>query len=339
MPPVRKSANNGPNSTLSSNSNPPQEAAAETAEPSQSDIVPIYTGRHLWSAVRPTPPATLSPPLVAYDELPFPKSDRAKLPPCTVRWQFTGRFSLNREEDIARGSFRVQVRRFLTAKGAASVDCNVNFPRNIGRGRFVEITVAPESLATLAEVQLVFNGSPLQRLFVGPALPKTAMVVEVLGIPSANARSETARYIALSLHPFIRVHDVWVAQISYANDPTPPEDTNRMQVLVSSVAGTDGGIDPSKVHNIPGYIRIGGVECEVSYIGRLPWCTTCCSVAASFHKFENCPRRRCFRCSEQGHTASQCTAEVASPFADDAMAEQQMVEERRGTNALNYGSA
>lgn len=229
MPAVRNNANNG--TTTSTNTRATVEASTATAEPSQADIVPIHTGRHLWSAIHPTPPATLSPPLVAYEELPFPRSDRAKLPPCTVCWQFTGRFSVNREEDIVCGSFCVQVRRFLTAKSATSVNCTINFPRGVGRGRFVEITIAPESLAALAEVLLVFNGSPLQQLFIGPALLKTAMVIEVLGIPNANACSKTACYIALSLHPFICVHDVWVAQLSYANDPTPPEDTNHMQVV------------------------------------------------------------------------------------------------------------
>ena len=50
-------------------------------EPDQNDIVLIYTGRHMWSSIRPSEPGELSPPLVAYEELPFPKGDRAKLPP------------------------------------------------------------------------------------------------------------------------------------------------------------------------------------------------------------------------------------------------------------------
>lgn len=96
-------------------------------EPDQNDIVLIYTGRHMWSSIRPSEPGELSPPLVAYEELPFPKGDRAKLSSCTVRWQFIGRFSINREEDIARGSFRLQVRRFLVAQNVAKTDSSVNF--------------------------------------------------------------------------------------------------------------------------------------------------------------------------------------------------------------------
>lgn len=345
MPPTRNRSTGNvnlstdPNSRASTAADDNMDAAdaimAGLEEPDQADIVPIYTGRHMWSSTRPSKPGELSPPVVAYEELPFPKGDRAKLPPCTVRWQFTGRFSINREEDIARGSFRVQVRRFLAAQKIAHAECSINFPRGVGRGRFVEITVDPTALAALAQVKLVFNGSALQRLFVGPALPKTAMVIEVLGVPASNAKDETARYIALRLQPFVRVHDVWVAQISYANDPTPPQDTNRMVVLASSAAGKDGGIDPNSVHAIPGYLKIGGAECELSYVGRLPWCTTCRSTASQYHTFDNCPRRRCFNCRASGHSAAQCTAAIG---ADASAAVQQAQEESRGTNDLNYGS-
>lgn len=100
-----------------------------------------------------------------------------------------GRFSINREEDIARGSFHHQVRRFLVAQNVAKTDSSVNFPRGVGRGGFVEITVGSSTPTALAQVNLVFSGSPLQRLFVGPALPKTAMVVEVLGVPASNAKN------------------------------------------------------------------------------------------------------------------------------------------------------
>lgn len=168
----------------------------------------------------------------------------------------------------------------------------------------MEITVDSSTPTALAQVNLVFSGSPLQRLFVGPALPKAAMVVEVLGVPASNAKNETARYISLRLQPFVNVHDVWVAQIPCANNPTPPEGTNRMVVLASSTAGKDGGVDPNSVHAIPGYIKVGGAECELSYIGRLPWCTTCRSAARQYHTFDNCPRRLCFNCRESGHSAA-----------------------------------
>lgn len=85
---------------------------------------------------------------------------------------------------------------------------------------------------------------------------------------------------------------------------TPPEGTNRMVVLASSTAGKDGGVDPNSVHAIPGYIKVGGAECELSYIGRLPWCTTCRSAAGQYHTFDNCPRRLCFNCRESGHSAA-----------------------------------
>ncbi|CDR98901.1 hypothetical protein [Sporisorium scitamineum] len=252
-------------------------------EPDQTAIVPIYTGKHLWSGKRPTepmPPGTICAPEVAYEELPSPNGDRAKLPPCTVRWQFTGAFNLNRDEGIARGSFRVQVRHALAAKKMVNVDCAISFPRGTGRQKLVEITVAPDVLATLAE-------------------------------------------------PYVRVHDVWATQISFLNDPTPPEDTNNMVALVSSAVSADGGIDPARVHAIPGYIKLGGADCELHYVGRLAWCTTCKADAGNFHLFELCPRRRCYNCREYGHAAHQCTAETAASNTDADMADQQAADNHR----------
>ncbi|UTT94516.1 hypothetical protein NDA17_003394 [Ustilago hordei] len=237
-------------------------------EPDQNDIVLIYTGRHMWSSIRPSEP---------------------------------GPFSINREEDIARGSFRLQVRRFLVAQNVAKTDSSVNF-----RVGLAEVVSWKSPLTLVLPPPLLksiwFSVAPLQRLFVGPALPKAAMVVEVLGVPASNAKNETARYISLRLQPFVNVHDVWVAQIPCANNPTPLESTNRMAVLASSTAGKDGGVDPNSVHAIPGYIKVGGAECELSYIGRLPWCTTCRSAARQYHTFDNCPRRLCFNCRESGHS-------------------------------------
>ncbi|SPO45891.1 uncharacterized protein PSANT_03577 [Moesziomyces antarcticus] len=240
-------------------------------KPFKDQIPPIYTGRHLWSDIRPTTSNMLPSPLVAYEELPLPNSDRAELPSCTVRWRFTGRFSLNREEDIARGSIRLQVRRFLASNNSVNTSCMVNFPRGVGRGRVVEVTVSPENLDTVAAVQLVFNGSQLQRLFVGPDLPRTSLVIEVLGIPLPlrTAWFETAANIASLLQPHVRVHDIWVAQKSYANDPTPPEDTNNMVALASLSPGEDGGVDPYSFHSLPDYLNVGGAECKLVYARRL----------------------------------------------------------------------
>lgn len=147
----------------------------------------------------------------------------------------------------------------------------VNFPRGVGRGRVVEVTVSPENLDTVAAVQLVFNGSQLQRLFVSPDLPKTSLVIEVLGIPLPlrTAWFERAANIASLLQPHVRVHDIWVAQKSYANDPTPPEDTNKMVVLASLSPGEDGGVDPYSFHSLPGYLNVGGAECKLVYARRL----------------------------------------------------------------------
>ncbi|KAJ1033400.1 hypothetical protein NDA13_001391 [Ustilago tritici] len=213
---------------------------------------------------------------------------------------FTGRFNLNREEGIARGSLLVQARRYLEAKGIRQPDCLVNFP---------------EVLAVAAIPQ---------RLFVGPAIPRNYLVIE------------TARYIATSLRNYVQVHDVWVAQISYANDPTPPADTNRLVALVSTPRGSVGGLDPTKLHAIPGFLRIGNSDCELFYMGRLQWCTTCGGNTGRFHTFEDCPRRKCFRCQETGHSAAVCTADFPIDDTDDDISRQQEAEAAHEANNLNY---
>lgn len=86
MPPTRNRNAATPNPANESQLDRASRELAKSTEPAQDGIVPIYTGRHLWSGTRPPAPDQISPPLVAYEELPFPNSDRSKLPPCTVRW-------------------------------------------------------------------------------------------------------------------------------------------------------------------------------------------------------------------------------------------------------------
>ncbi|SPC60820.1 related to Retrovirus-related POL polyprotein [Ustilago sp. UG-2017b] len=267
-------------------------------EPDQTAIVPIYTGRHLWSGKRPTeplPPGTICAPEVAYEELPLPNGDRAKLPPCTVRWQFTGAFNLNRDEGIARGSFRVQVRQALTAKKVANVACTISFPRGTGRQKLVEITIAPDVLAALADVKLVFNGSTLQRLFVGPALPNTAMVVDIRGVPLSVSRLATARYIALG----------------YSNQlPQRPHATRRHNQhggsrLIPPPVPMAASTQPE---SMPFLATSNWVtNCELHYVGRLAWCTTCKADTANFHLFDLCPRRRFYNCRGRVRYSSTIT--------------------------------
>ncbi|SPC65742.1 uncharacterized protein UHOD_12171 [Ustilago sp. UG-2017b] len=180
-------------------------------EPDQNDIVLIYTGRHMWSSIRPSEPGELSPPLVAYEELPFPKGDRAKLPPlyCPL---------------AVHGTIQHQPRRghcsWILSPSSSPLSCR------------------PERRQDRQLINLVFSGSPLQRLFVGPALPKTAMVVEVLGVPASNAKNETARYIALRLQPFVNVHDVWAAFLGAPLAVLLPANTTLSTTVLAVFAST-----------------------------------------------------------------------------------------------------
>lgn len=133
------------------------------AEPDLESFSPIVSGMHLWASHRqnaanapPAGPGTLPAPLVPWDDLPFPRSDRAKLAPSTIRWQFTGRFNLNCEEAVAQGSICIQVKRWLEHKGFPNPSFTVNFPRGAGRGRFVDVNVDHCQMVALADMPLVF---------------------------------------------------------------------------------------------------------------------------------------------------------------------------------------
>ncbi|KAJ1017919.1 hypothetical protein NDA13_006530 [Ustilago tritici] len=298
-------------------------------EPDQGAFVAIKTGQLVWTRTR------TNKPVAPYEDLPFPKSGQAKLPPCTVRWQFTGCFNLNRKEDVTHGSIRVQIQCFLVSKGIIEVQCHVNFPCGVGHGRFVEITVPADHLQIVKDAPLVFNGEALQHLFLGPALECTSLVVEVLNFPNAKTLKETGQYITQTLKEYVQVHDVWVAQISYANDPTPPEDTNCLHLLVTIPPGRDGGMDPSKQHTIPGFLHIGKHKCELQYSGQLEWCNTCKSTSEFFHTFNNCPHHHCYNCGKTSHAFNTCPEEFQG---NTEMADQQAEETCHGTNNLNYSS-
>lgn len=329
---VPTGADAGGGGTSSGNAQEP--STDDDLDEPEGDFTPIYTGRFVWSAKKATQP------LVPYEELPFKKSDRAKLPALTVRWEFTGKFSLNRDEDIARGSLRVQASRYLVQHGVTAPECVVNFPEGVGKNRFVDIRVPLEQFSHLKDAPLVFNKSKLQRIFIGPAFPPNYLVIGVGNVPPYGADPITARQIALALRQFVAVHDIWISQVSYADDPTPPADTNRWVALVSVEMETGGGIDPNKFHAIPGYIRLLENDCILSYIGRLDWCTSCRSQAEYYHDFNSCPRQRCFNCGKMGHRIANCNEEVPAAYdGDDAMVVQQANEDANGANRLDYGTA
>lgn len=276
-------------------------------EPDLDSIQCVATGLHLWAARRsnagPVAAGTLAPPMVPFEDLPLPRSDRAKLDPCTIRWQFTGRFSLNREEAVARGSLIIQVKCFLQFKNAYNPNFTVTFPRNVGRGRFVDVHVHHNSMQALADAPLVFRGARLQRHLIGPTLPETALVIEITGGGQSSDKRETAQSIATVLQPYAQVHDVW---LEMDNTDSTPRPTNTFYALVSTTPTASGGVSPARVQAIPGHIKLHGKECILAYPGRLDWCTTCRSSITQFHSFEDCPRRRCFHCEENGHNAARC---------------------------------
>lgn len=260
-----------------------ESATAEVSAEPEGDFTPIYTVRFVWSAKK------AAEPLFPYEELTFKKSDHARLSALTVRWELTGKFSLDREEDIARGSLRVQTRRYLEKQGVAALDCVVNFPEGMGRNRSVDIRVPLEQFSHLKDAPLIFNKSKLQRISIGPAFPPNYLVIGIGNVPSYSADQVTARQIAFALQQYVAVPDIWVSQVSCANDPTHPANTNRWLALVSIEMETGGGIDFNKIHVIPG---LRENDCTLTYIGRSNWCTSCKSQAEYFHNFSSCPHQR-----------------------------------------------
>ncbi|KAJ1024595.1 hypothetical protein NDA13_004524 [Ustilago tritici] len=89
---------------------------------------------------------------------------------------------------------------------------------------------------------------------VPPSLPCNYLALEILNIPQTNAPTATIHYVAQSLKTYAQVHDVWVHQVSYPNDPTPPANINVFITLISTPAGDKGGLDLVRLHAIPGYV-------------------------------------------------------------------------------------
>ncbi|SYW75009.1 uncharacterized protein UBRO2_00419 [Ustilago bromivora] len=225
----------------------------------------------------------------------------------------------------------------LQAKGIQAPDCVVNFPCGTGLNRFVEITVTCDHLASLSEVSLVFNQTSLQCVLIGLALPRNSLALEILNVPQANTPTATACYVAQSLKDYVQVHDVWICQISYPNDSTPLADTNVFIALISTSVGDEGGLDPVRLHAIPGYVRILTNDCELNYVGRLQWCPACKSKAKTFHTFEDCPSRLCHKCQHSRHIAAACP-NASSDAGNATAATQQAEENARGALTLDYGA-
>ncbi|KAJ1026652.1 hypothetical protein NDA13_004025 [Ustilago tritici] len=77
-----------------------------------------------------------------------------------------------------------------------------------------------------------------------------SLTLEILDVPQANAPTATARYVAQSLKAYVQVHNVWIRQVSYHNNPMPPTNTNVYIALISTPAGDEGGLDPVQLHVI-----------------------------------------------------------------------------------------
>ncbi|KAJ1031514.1 hypothetical protein NDA13_001905 [Ustilago tritici] len=320
-------------------------AAGQFEEPDTKAFATVVMGHHFWAARRNTnagpncSPTELVPPLVPFEDLPLPRSDRARIAACTIRWQFTGHFNLNREDNVAHSSVTVQVKCYLEFKGFPNPVFTVNFPRGVGHGRFVDICVDPDRMAALSEAPLVFCGSKLQHHLIGPALPHSALVVEVSNFSENEDFLLLARTVALFLLPYAKVHDIFAEMHSTRGDPTLRA-ANKLVVLAETTSSANGSHNIAKVQAIPGYINIGGQHCELNYLGRLSWCTTCHSNTTQYHTFDNCPRRCCHNCQEVGHSTALCPQEGQTHLHPDAvMAEQQPKHAASGIKDLNYGSA
>ena len=264
---------------------------------------PIISGLHIWAAPRESVPPIdqpvdqLSPPLVPFKDLPFPRSERAKVGACAIRWQFTGHFNLNKEENSARGSLTIQVKRYLEYRGFMDPAFTVIFPRNVGRGRFVDVNVGHKQMMdALASAPLLFRGARLQRHLVGCTLSRSALVVELTGFSQTDSHHRTAQTVARLLQPYAQVHDIWLEMRSSESDPAP-QPSNKIMVLLETALDAGGYRDFSKVEALPGYLNVNGRECRLQYIGRRDWCTICRSSTIQFHTFNGCPDRRSRYCA------------------------------------------
>ncbi|SYW81232.1 uncharacterized protein UBRO2_04149 [Ustilago bromivora] len=258
---------------------------------------------------------------VPFEELSLPSRDRARLDPCTVRFEFTGSFK-NGDRQKAEWSILSQLKTFFRRFGIENTGPGVSFPTGVGRGKFVDITIGPGHLELLTKAQLSFNKQKLELTLVGPKLPPSTIILEILDVPfQVDARS-AAQTVAFKIHErqVGKVWDIWKVEHGL---PAEFSDSNgrRQYSLVAALVPTalpSGKIAATTIISIPGYISLHCKHCLVKFNGRPDWCTRCKSDAQHFHVFGQCQKLECFHCKDFGHTADKCPKKQAEALAKPA---------------------
>ncbi|CDR88573.1 uncharacterized protein SPSC_04400 [Sporisorium scitamineum] len=288
-------------------------------EPDERSFDVQLHAEHIWTN------RTVANHIVApFEELPLPSCDRARLDPCSVRFEFIGPFK-NADRSKAEWSILTQLKTFFRRFNVDNAGPGISFPTVVGRGNFVDITVAPLHLDRLAKAPISFNKHRLEKVLVGPKLPVSTIILEIIDIPRQLDANSAAQTVAFKLHSrdIGTVWDIWKVTILLGENLSDSAGRRQYSLVAVLVPKTlsGGKISATTKLNIPGYVSINGNHCLVKCNGRPDWCGRCKSDAEHFHPFGQCQRLECFECKERGHTADQCPKKQAQETADTAPVE------------------
>ncbi|KAJ1018823.1 hypothetical protein NDA16_004628 [Ustilago loliicola] len=196
---------------------------------------------------------------VPFEELPLPSRDRARLDPCTVRFEFTGSFK-NGDRQRAEWSILSQLKTFFRRFGIENAGPGVSFPTGVGRGKFVDITIGPNNLELLTKAPLSFNKQKLEITLVGPKLPPSTIILEILDVPFQVDAKSAAQTVAFKIHErqIGKVWDIWKVEHGLTEEFSDSVGRRQYSLVVVLVptALPSGKIAATTIINIPGYISL-----------------------------------------------------------------------------------
>ncbi|PWN26480.1 hypothetical protein BDZ90DRAFT_261292 [Jaminaea rosea] len=265
------------------------------------DSLPVNAGPFVEELVDPRRvyPGSDRPVIIGYEDLPRPDEGPGRIAPLTIRYRIGVPFKdTPAEREELQSTVRAQMRQHL-GTWAEGQDPVTHLPlRQRGQLKAVDVTFASvEQFVAAKTAELQYRGRDLSPLFCGLALDPRRQCIVVTQLPRDVGISELLRGCAEALNPWGQVMEAWTP---YGILPgVPPTFLRKLVLLFERGAAV-------RPRDLPGYVRLDGESFELIFHGRLAWCGFCRGEAASFHLYENCPRRRCNRCHERGHLEKAC---------------------------------
>lgn len=303
-PSYGNSADTQDNST--SSVHPPQ---VNTGSPVSDDEISVTDAGYLTTHHRVWP--LQGPIRVPFAELPDPTSERATVPPATIRWRFNGAYNSRTEQHSAWASFLKQLYRQLGGWHADQAP-QLSFPQPRGQHHTVDVTFPHRphfERGKAGELRLKFNGKDLVHLFTGPLMPPNGICILVKHLPSSLSPLPVVHQVSSVLATFGQTVEAW----GTFNTLGLPGCDEQFAGVLHFLFLLGSGVDAS---SLPGWALVSGNSYELRYKGRLAHCSRCRGTATVFHTIDYCDKKKCYECQELGHFASECPRKQAAPDAD-----------------------